>query len=257
MEEQVERLVKKVWDKFQHVPASQRYLIAVAGIPGSGKTTLASTLSTRLNALHTTHSSATSNSSPLSTFLPMDGFHLTRAQLSALPDPSTAFARRGAPFTFNGPSFLSLVRSLRSPILPETSTLYAPSFSHALKDPVENDIAIPPSVRIVVFEGNYCALDKAPWSEAAALMDEVWFVEVDFEVARRRLVQRHVKAGIARDEEEAGNRADENDLVNGREIMENRVPVCEVVRSVEDGAWAPERQGVRDETGKGDLAGYV
>ena len=98
-----------------------------------------------------------------------------------------------------------------------------------------------------MFEGNYCALDKAPWSEAAGLMDEVWFVDVDFEVARRRLVERHVVAGIAVNEHEAGRRADENDLVNGREIVENRVQVCEIVKSLEDSGWAPEKQGVRDE----------
>lgn len=72
-------------------------------------------------------------------------------------------------------------------------------------------------------------------------MDEVWFVEVDEAVARRRLVKRHVEAGIAKDEEEAGRRADENDLVNGREIMRMRGRVDEVVRSKEDGAW---REGV-------------
>lgn len=94
----------------------------------------------------------------------------------------------------------------------------------------------------MVFEGNYLSLDKAPWRDAAKLMDELWFVEVEFEVARRRLIDRHVKAGIARDEEEAGRRADENDLVNGREIVENRVEADEVVVSREDEEWRPEHQ---------------
>ena len=110
-------------------------------------------------------------------------------------------------------------------------------------------------MRIVVFEGNYCALDKEPWSEAARLMDEVWFVDVGFDVARRRLVKRHVAAGIAADEEEAGRRADENDLVNGREIVENRVEVCEIIKSVEDSTWAPEKQGVRGEREESNMAG--
>ena len=70
-------------------------------------------------------------------------------------------------------------------------------------------------------------------------MDDLWFVEVPEEVARTRLVERHVRTGVARDREEAGRRADENDLVNGREIVASRVLVDEVVRSVEDGAWAP------------------
>jgi len=85
-----------------------------------------------------------------------------------------------------------------------------------------------------VFEGNYLSLNKAPWRDAAKLMDELWFVEVDFELARKRLVPRHVKAGIAANEEEADRRVKENDLVNGREIVDGRLEVDEVVVSVED-----------------------
>ncbi len=79
-------------------------------------------------------------------------------------------------------------------------------------------------------------------------MDELWFVEVDFQVAKSRLIHRHVKAGIAKDEEEAAKRAEENDLVNGKEIIENRLPIDEMVTSVEDEEWKPERQEFRDLT---------
>ena len=70
-------------------------------------------------------------------------------------------------------------------------------------------------------------------------MDELWFVEVDFEVASRRLVGRHVQAGIAGTEEEAERRVKENDLVNGEEIVRGRLEVDEVVVSKEDGGWRP------------------
>lgn len=36
MEDQVNRLVEKTWKKFQETPRSQRLMIAVSGIPGSG-----------------------------------------------------------------------------------------------------------------------------------------------------------------------------------------------------------------------------
>jgi pantothenate kinase len=172
----------------------------------------------------------------------MDGYHLTRAQLDALPDPTNAHKRRGAAFTFDGEKYLTLVKKLREPLLPETTTLHAPSFDHKIKDPVENDIPISPAMRICVFEGNYCALNKEPWSEAAELMDEVWFVDVSFDVARQRLIRRHVEAGIAENEEEAGIRADENDLVNGQEIVNNRVKTDEIIESREDERWAPDEQ---------------
>jgi pantothenate kinase len=173
----------------------------------------------------------------------MDGYHLTRVQLSAMPDPTYAHARRGAAFTFDGSSFLSLVREIRLPLSPESQTLYAPSFDHALKDPKENDIPIASTTRILVFEGNYLSLDKEPWNTAAGLMDELWFMEVDFETAKKRLVPRHVKAGIAPNEVEAERRVRENDLVNGQEIVDGRMEVHEVIVSRDDEAWRPETLG--------------
>ncbi|KAJ5875661.1 uncharacterized protein N7473_013008 [Penicillium subrubescens] len=239
MDEQVDRLVKKTWAKYCSTPSNARLMIAVSGIPGSGKTELASTMSHRINQLHASEnpSSSTSCRTPIATSLPMDGYHLTRAQLSALPNPTQAFARRGAAFTFDPYKFLHLVRALREPLTPSTKPIYAPSFDHAVKDPVEDDIAIDPGVRVIFFEGNYLSLNKEPWDEVASLMDELWFVDVDFEVARKRLVRRHVKAGIAGDEVQADIRARENDLVNGREIVEFRLPVQEVVSSIHDPAW--------------------
>jgi len=155
-----------------------------------------------------------------------------------MPDPTHAHDRRGAEFTFDGQSFLHLVQEIRIPLTPTSNPLYAPSFDHALKDPVENDIPILPTSRIILFEGNYLSLDKEPWREAAGLMDELWFVDVDFEVAGARLVPRHLKAGIAKDEESAWKRVRENDLVNGREIVEGRLEVTEVVKSEEDEGYA-------------------
>ncbi|PWY86243.1 P-loop containing nucleoside triphosphate hydrolase protein [Aspergillus heteromorphus CBS 117.55] len=234
MDDQVERLVDKIWNKFQSQPPSTRLLVAISGIPGSGKTGLATTMSNRINHLHTTQHP---QSPQIATFVPMDGYHLTRAQLSRMPDPAYAVARRGAAFTFDGEKFLKLVQALREPVTAETQSLFAPSFDHAVKDPVDDDISIPASCRVVFFEGNYLSLDREPWRAAAGLMDELWFVEVDFEVARKRLVRRHVRAGIARDEEEAEKRVAENDLVNGKEIVECRLGLQEVVVSRFDPAW--------------------
>jgi len=271
MEAQVDRLVDKTWKKFQETPRSQRLLIAVSGIPGSGrylesryrvsepgshahkiftgKTTLAAKVSQRINDLYNTENPGLASGPGIATFLPMDGYHLTRAQLSAMPDPTTAHARRGAAFTFDAPAFLQLVKKLRSPLLPESQTIYAPSFDHAVKDPVASDIPIATTSRVVIFEGNYLSLGSgAPeWKEAAELMDELWFVDVPEEVARKRLIARHVVSGIAANEEEAGRRADENDLVNGREIVAGRLDVHEMIYSKDDREWKAEKQGIDKE----------
>jgi pantothenate kinase len=154
-----------------------------------------------LNDLHHEQFPALAQNDEPAAFVPMDGYHLSRAQLDAMPDPNTAHARRGAAFTFDAGSFL---------------------------------------------EGNYLSLGTgAPeWKEAAELMDELWFVEVEEDVARERLVKRHIEAGIAQNEEEARKRADENDLVNGREIVQHRLSVHEVIKSKYDGSWKPENQGM-------------
>jgi pantothenate kinase len=223
--------------KFLSTPPSARYMIAISGIPGSGKTNLATKMSHRINAIYAAQHPG---KPPVAACVSMDGYHLSRAELAAMPDPAHAFARRGAAFTFDPDKFITLVRALREPLHADSPILYAPSFDHAVKDPVENDVPIPATARVIFFEGNYLSLNKEPWTQAAGLMDELWFVEVDFETARRRLVKRHVKAGIATDEEEADQRARENDLVNGREIVDYRLPVAEVVVSREDEGWKEE-----------------
>lgn len=206
-----------------------------------GKTTLAQLVAEGLNAIHNEQAPGCA-ATPIATSVPMDGYHLSRAQLSAMPDPTTAHRRRGAAFTFNDKAFLELVKMLRRPLLPEPRTIYAPSFDHAIKDPVADDIPIHPASRVVILEGNYLSLNEGLWREAAELMDELWFVEVDFETARKRLVRRHVAAGIVKDEDEAGSRADESDLVNGKQIMDARLEVQEVIISKEDETWRPGGQ---------------
>ena len=193
-----------------------------------------------LNARHATLHPETpaAETASVAAFVPMDGYHLTRAQLSAMPDPAQAHARRGAEVTFDGPAFLRLVEALRVPLSTTSAgdedpvgVIRAPSFDHAVKDPRADDIAVRPGHRVVVFEGNYVCLDLEPWRSAAALMDERWFVDV----------ARHVRAGIAADEAEAGRRADENDLVNGRQIVDHKVPsIDEVVVSRDDEGWRHE-----------------
>ena len=88
-------------------------------------------------------------------------------------------------------------------------------------DPVENDISIKHTHRIVVLEGNYIQLTVPLWDQATRLLDERWFITVDREVARGRVIQRHIIAGIANTEEEAGKRFDENDWPNGVYLLKN------------------------------------
>lgn len=209
-------------------------MIAISGVPGSGKTKLASLMADRINQIY---ASENPGKPPAAAAIPMDGYHYTRAQLAQMPNPEHATFRRGAAFTFDGEKFIRLARALRQELTAETPNYYAPNFDHAVKDPVEDDITIPPTCRIIFFEGNYLGLDKEPWREVVNIMDELWFVQVDFETARRRLVQRHLRAGLAGNEIEADRRATENDLFNGKEIVDHKLPMQETVVSHYDPAW--------------------
>ncbi|OBT49970.1 hypothetical protein VE04_08998, partial [Pseudogymnoascus sp. 24MN13] len=112
MEEQITRLVDKLKNKVSELQPGSRYLVAISGIPGSGKTTLALAITARLNASH----AASNPSSPLlAVYVPMDGFHLTRAQLSAMPNAAEAHHRRGAPWTFDPQKLLDFVRAMKDP----------------------------------------------------------------------------------------------------------------------------------------------
>ena len=263
-------LVTKSAGLYEKADAATRVLIAIAGLPGSGKTTLASTVVRKLNERHhkelgpghpsladyTSYDPAT-----IAQVVPLDGFHLTRAQLAAMPDPEEAAYRRGAPFTFDADKYHRLVKQLRDRILPETSTIYAPSFDHAKKDPVEDDISILRSARVVVFEGLYVAMDEKPWSDAAELMDEIWFVDVPFDVGVERLVVRNFAAGLSPSAEHARTRVMKSDMPNGQYAVDRQLPVQETIRSLEDGSWniteTKESNEAKSEAAPPDRAGSI
>lgn len=202
--------------------------MGIAGIPASGKSTFALLLANKLSL-------PLANSSTEAVILVgLDGWHYTRAELDAMPDPKLAHDRRGAHWTFNSPSYVDFIRALREDISPSTPIITAPSFDHAIKDPTPDAVLIHPYHRIVVIEGLYTFLSIDPWVEASKLLDERWFVHVDVIKARERLVKRHVVTGVAKDMEEAIWRADENDGPNGKFIIENMLEPTRVITSVDD-----------------------
>ncbi|KAH9997463.1 putative panthothenate kinase [Xylariaceae sp. FL0662B] len=200
-----------------------RIVVGIAGVPGSGKSTIAKAIRARINELyHLKKPSA----EPIAVDVPMDGFHCTRAQLAAMPDPATAIHRRGAPFTFDAEGFLKLIQKLTAS---PPQAVKAPAFDHAAKDPVEDAITIPTTARIVLVEGNYCALSQAPWSDAARLMTELWYIDVPTDLAHKRVAARHLESKIVATEKEAFERATGTDELNAQEIRSNRLDCDELL----------------------------
>ena len=118
----------------------------------------------------------------------MDGFHLADVQLDRLGRGD----RKGAPDTFDVDGYVAALRRLHDE---PDRTLFAPGFERDLEQPLAAAIAIPPSARLVVTEGNYLLLPDSGWERVRPLLTEVWFTEVDDDVRRARLVRRHEQFG--------------------------------------------------------------
>ncbi|KAL7905008.1 P-loop containing nucleoside triphosphate hydrolase protein [Trichoderma velutinum] len=189
-----------------------RVIVALAGPPGSGKSTIAAEVVSRLN---------TSGLPPIAAVLPMDGFHLSRATLDLMPNSTEAYARRGAPWTFDAAGVVRLVEELsESRFGAHKKTIIAPSFDHAIKDPVDGGITLGQEVQFVLLEGNYLLLDAEPWNKIRELVDETWFVDVDPNLATERIAKRHIQSGIELNWNGALTRVRNNDLLNGVQIRD-------------------------------------
>ncbi|KAH9982099.1 P-loop containing nucleoside triphosphate hydrolase protein [Lactifluus volemus] len=238
MEPIAQELAQTLLERLSDIPSNSRLLVGVAGVPGSGKSTVAVLVVEKTNQLldesrSSSQQPRSKTPSPRAILVGQDGWHLTRAQLDAMPDPQLAHDRRGAHWTFDGQGYVSFISRLREPIS-NTTIITAPSFDHALKDPCPDDITILPEHRIVIIEGLYAFLSIPPWREAGKLLDERWLVEIDQTVAADRVVKRHVATGVTKDLEEAQQRAAENDTPNGLFLLNNSLEPTRTIQSIDD-----------------------
>lgn len=162
-----------------------RVIVGIAGPPGAGKTTLAAALAPSLDS---------------AAVVPMDGFHLANDELDRLG----LSRRKGAPETFDSLGYVALLRRLRS----ASELVYAPSFDHVMNEPIAGSIPVPPSVRVVVTEGNYLLL----WPAARALLDLSIYIDVAVSEERvAGLIERQIAKGLTpSDAAEWVHRSDES-----------------------------------------------
>jgi pantothenate kinase len=179
-----------------------RTLVALAGPPGSGKSTLAETLAADVSARGIA-----------AEVVPMDGFHLDNAILTA----RGLLPRKGAPETFDAAGFLSLIERLK-----RGGEVAIPVFDRARDLAIAGARIIGADCRVLIVEGNYLLFDEPDWRALAALWDLSVFLDVAEPVLAERLTRRWLDHGLPPDAARA--RAETNDLANARRILARRLP---------------------------------
>lgn len=177
-----------------------RLIVAVAGPPGSGKSTAADKIVETLNA----------EQSGLAALLPMDGFHFDDAVLNTMGRR----AYKGAPDTFDVGGLRSLLHRIAANEEPEIAV---PVFDRDLEISRGSARLIPSSVQIIIVEGNWLLLNDEPWPRLHAQFDLTVMVEVPEAELRRRLTERWQGYGLSADE--IAHKLDGNDLPNGLRVI--------------------------------------
>ncbi|RMH48952.1 MAG: nucleoside/nucleotide kinase family protein [Alphaproteobacteria bacterium] len=181
---------------------ARRRLVALAGPPASGKSTLAGAM------VH-----ALGRAGEPAALVPMDGFHLDNRIL----EPAGLLARKGAPETFDLGGLARLVAALGT----EDEVFY-PLFDRARDIAIAGAGRVGPECATVVIEGNYLLFDAPGWRELARAWDLSVRLEVSEAELERRLVARWLGHGL--DPDAARARARGNDLANAERIRRAALP---------------------------------
>ena len=189
----------EVAERIEALPEGRR-LVALAGPPGAGKSTTARELASRL---------------PSAAILAMDGYHYDDGVLRA----RGLLPRKGAPETFDVGGLAHMMDRLREC---DEDEVAVPVFDRDIEVSRGSAFVIPKDVRVILVEGNWLLLDRAPWNALRDRFDLTVWIDVPMEEIERRLRRRWTRYGF--DAAAMAAKMDGNDLPNARDAVENSVP---------------------------------
>lgn len=192
------RLADAILERTGNAP---RFMVAIAGPPGSGKSTVAAALAAALG-----------ERGEKVGVVPMDGFHYDDAVLGA----RGLAERKGAPETFDFAGFHTLLQRLRG----REAEVAIPLFDRSTELSRAAAAIVEGTTRLVLVEGNYLLLDEEPWRQLDGLFDLTIYLDVPRAELERRLLERW--HGHGRAAEAARRWVETNDLPNADRVAMRR-----------------------------------
>lgn len=205
-------LVSHLLEYATAIPAGDRRIVAIAGPPASGKSTLATSIEAHLNAAQP----------GICALLPMDGFHYDDEVLI----PRGWRPRKGAPYTFDVGGYAAALGRLRANL---EESVAVPRFDRTIEIARAGAIVIERTVRLVITEGNYLLLDMAPWSALRPSFDRTVLIRTPLTTLEARNRQRWVDSGM--DEDGIRAKLEVNDMPNVQLVLERSAEPDWVVRT--------------------------
>lgn len=173
-------LAVSVQRRVKALPSGGRVVVLIAGIPGSGKSTLTAAVYGQLTA----------SAPEYAAIAGMDGFHRPEAEL----EREGLLDRKGAVETFDGQGYVELVR--RAATAGWTGQL--PTYDHAGREPVYSgkpEHRVGKDCRVILAEGNYLLLEMQPWVALREVGAVSWWVDTPWARAEAWLRPRHAASG--------------------------------------------------------------